>query len=31
MLFIRNNIPAKIVSTDDKPIEHFYEELDFRY
>ena len=30
MLFIRNDIPAKFVSTDDRPIEIFYVELNFR-
>ena len=30
MLFIRNNIPGKVVSTDDRPIESFYVELNFR-
>ena len=30
MLFIRNDIATKIVSTDDKPIESFYVELNFR-
>ena len=30
MLFIRNDIPAKVVSTDDGPIESFYVELNFR-
>ena len=30
ILFIRNDIPAKIVSTDDRPIESFYVELTFR-
>ena len=30
MLFIRNDIPAKVVSTDDRPIESFYVELNFR-
>ena len=30
MLFIRNNIPAKVVSTDDRPIASFYLELNFR-
>ena len=29
MLYIRNDIPAKVVSTDDKPIES-YVELNFR-
>ena len=29
MLFIRNDIPAKVVSTDDSPIESFYVELNF--
>ena len=29
MLFIRNDIPAKIVYTDDRPIENFYVELIF--
>ena len=24
MLFIRNDIPAKVASTDDRPIESFY-------
>ena len=28
--FIRNDIPAKVVSTDDRPIEIFYVELNFR-
>ena len=31
MLFIRNDIPAKVVSADDRPIESFYVELNFRY
>ena len=30
MLFIINDIPAKVVSTDDTPIESFYVELNFR-
>ena len=30
MLFIRNDIPANVVSTDDWPIESFYVELNFR-
>ena len=30
VLFIRNDIPAKVVSTDDKPIASFYVELNFR-
>ena len=30
MLFIRNDIPAKVVSTDDRSIESFYVELNFR-
>ena len=30
MLFIRNDIRAKAVSTDDSPIESFYVELNFR-
>ena len=30
MLFIRNDIPAKVVSRDEKPIESFYVELNFR-
>ena len=30
MLFIRNNIPATVVSTDDRPIETFNAELNFR-
>ena len=30
MLFIRNDIPAKVVSTDDRPTESFYVELNFR-
>ena len=30
MLFIRNEIPAKVVSKDDRPIESFYVELNFR-
>ena len=30
MLFIRNEIPAKVVSKDDRPIESFYVELKFR-
>ena len=30
MLFIRNDIPAKSVSTDDRPMESFYVELNFR-
>ena len=30
MFFITNNVLAKLVSTDDKPIEHFYVELNFR-
>ena len=29
MLFIRNVIPAKVVSKDDRPIESFYAELNF--
>ena len=29
-LSFRNGIPAKIVSTDDQPIERFYVELNFR-
>ena len=29
-LFIRNDIPVKVVSTDDRPIENFYVELNFR-
>ena len=29
MLFIRNDTPAKAVSTDDRPIETFYVELNF--
>ena len=29
MLFTRNDIPAKVVSTDDWPIESFYVELNF--
>ena len=29
MLFIRNDIPAKVVSTDDSPIESFFVELIF--
>ena len=31
MLFIRNDIPTNVVSTDDKAIESFYVELNFRY
>ena len=30
MLFIGNDIPAKVVSTDDRPIESFYVELNFQ-
>ena len=30
MLFIRNEIPAKVISTDDRPTECFYVELNFR-
>ena len=30
MLFVRNDIPANVVSTDDWPIESFYVELNFR-
>ena len=30
MLFIRNDIPAKVGSTDGRPIERFYAELNFR-
>ena len=30
MLFIGNDIPAKVVSTDDRPIESFYVGLNFR-
>ena len=30
MLFTRNDIPAKVVSTDGRPIESFYVELNFR-
>ena len=30
MLFIRNDIPAKVVSTDDRRIESFYVELNFQ-
>ena len=30
MLLIRNDIPAKVVSTDDRLIESFYVELNFR-
>ena len=30
MLFFRNDNPAKVVSTDDRPIESFYVELNFR-
>ena len=30
MLFIRNDIPAKVVSTDDRRIESFYVERNFR-
>ena len=30
MLFIRNNMSTKVVSTDDRPIESFYVELNFR-
>ena len=30
MLFIKNDIPAKVVSTDDRGIERFYVELRFR-
>ena len=29
VLFIRNDIPAKVISTDDRPIESFYVELNF--
>ena len=28
--FIRNDIPGKVASTDDRPIESFYIELNFR-
>ena len=30
MFSIRNDIPAKVVCTDDKPIESFYVESNFR-
>ena len=30
MIYFRNDIPAKVVSTDDRPIESFYVELNFR-
>ena len=30
MLFVRNDIPAKVFSTDGRPIESFYVELNFR-
>ena len=30
MLFIRNNMSTKVISTDDRPIESFYVELNFR-
>ena len=30
MLLIRNDIPAKVVSTDERPIESFYVELNVR-
>ena len=30
MLFIRNDIPAKVVSTDDRRFESFYVERNFR-
>ena len=30
MLFIRNKMSTKVVSTDDRPIESFYVELNFR-
>ena len=30
VLFIRNDIPAKVVSIDDRPIGSFYVELNFR-
>ena len=30
MLFIRNHIPAKVFSTDDRSTESFYVELNFR-
>ena len=30
MLFIRNDIPAKVISIDDRPFESFYVELYFR-
>ena len=30
MLFIRNDVPAKVISTDERPIERFYVELNFR-
>ena len=30
MFFIRNNMSTKVVSTDDRPIESFYVELNFR-
>ena len=29
VLFIRNDIPAKVISTDDRPIESFCVELNF--
>ena len=30
LLFIRNDIPAKVISTDDRHIESFYVDLNFR-
>ena len=30
ILFIRNDIPAEVVSADDRPIKSFYEELNFQ-
>ena len=30
MLFVRNDIPRKVVSIDDKPTKSFYVELNFR-
>ena len=30
MLFVRNDIPAKVFSTDNRSIESFYVELNFR-
>ena len=30
MLFIRDDIPTKVASTDDRPIESCYVELNFR-